>query len=528
MIESFADFQIHFLWVIIVGACLAFLLGFGMGANDVSNAFGTSVGSKVLSLKAAYILATIFETLGAVLVGYNVTDTMRKGIVDIEIYKNDTDQLLVGQLAILGGGSTWLILATIFKLPVSTTHSVVGATLGFTLLAKGLEGIQWKKVAQIAASWVVSPLLSGLVSSIMYIVVDFVVLRKKDPITAGMRALPFIYFLCLAFNTFVITNQGSKILHLNDIPLWLSLLISLTIGIASALIFHFVARPRLLKWIEQGRVGDQETNQKRASVTIVGENKLDENGTQLPVKMYETVPPVIKQKFEPTPKGFIKWLFPARKRQIDSKTYRLFSAIQVFTACFAGFAHGANDVSNAIGPLSAMYSIYKENDPMQKNATPIFILLYGVLATCVGLWILGHRVIKTVGQKMSEINPASGFTIEFGAAVTALLASKAGLPISTTHCLVGSVVAVGTVKSGEGVDWRIFRNIALSWVVTLPVSGGISALIMLFLKWDCIIVCSAKTFNIVDTGLNILEHLFISALFIHNIHLECNFIKYLT
>ncbi|KAK5968274.1 Phosphate transporter, partial [Trichostrongylus colubriformis] len=169
--------------------------------------------------------------------------------------------------------------------------------------------------------------------------------------------------------------------------------------------------------------------------------------------------------------SFLGWFLPDKDRLEDLETIKLFSTIQVFTACFAGFAHGANDVSNAIAPLTALVSIYKDKNALQEGEVPIYILLYGVFAICVGLWTLGHRVIRTVGTNMSEINPATGFTIEFGAAMTALISSKLGLPISTTHCLVGSVVAVGVVKSRKGIDWTIFRNIVISWVVTVPVSG---------------------------------------------------------
>lgn len=189
-----------------------------------------------------------------------------------------------------------------------------------------------------------------------------------------------------------------------------------------------------------------------------------------------------QQKFSLMPSKFISWLLPDRKREANQKTFKLFSAIQVFTACFAGLAHGANDVSNAVAPITAILEIYKDGKAEQEGQTPIYILLYGVLAACVGLWILGHRVIKTVGQEMSTINPVSGFCIEFGAGVSALLASKAGFPISTSHCLVGSVVAVGCVRTGKGVDWKIFKNVVLSWLFTLPISLLLSLGIMFILK----------------------------------------------
>ncbi|TKR61509.1 hypothetical protein L596_028610 [Steinernema carpocapsae] len=475
---SLSDFQHAVLWALIVGIILAFVLGFGMGANDVANAFGTSVGSKVLTLRNAFILACIFETLGAVLVGYNVTDTMRKGVVDVAIYKDNPKALEVGQVAILAGCGAWLIIATIFKLPVSTTHSLVGATVGMSLVVKGAEGIVWMKIVSIVASWFISPLLSGLISTILYLIVDHTVLRRKNPFHCGLRALPVFYFFCIAFNVFAVSYQGSKILHLATVPLWLAFLLAIVIGAVVAAFMHFVAAPRLVKWInsssdvENPEETEESEAKKEISVVTISEPES------------KVAPPSSQPRgFIEQLKHMIKSFLPARDRQEDEKTLKIFSSIQVFTACFAGFAHGANDVSNAIAPLTALISIYRNMDVMQEGETPIYVLLYGVLAICVGLCVLGHRVIKTVGQEMSEINPASGFTIEFGAAVTALVASKLGLPISTTHCLVGSVVMVGTIKSGEGIDWRIFRNIALSWIITLPVSGLISAGIMFVLKY---------------------------------------------
>ncbi|KAI6190214.1 Phosphate transporter [Aphelenchoides bicaudatus] len=493
---SLSDFQSHYLWAVIAGAVLSFLLGFGMGANDVSNAFGTSVGSKVLSLKWAYILATIFETLGAVLVGFNVSDTMRKSVIDLDMYKNEPAELLLGQIAILTGGTLWLFCATYFKAPISTTHSIVGATLGFSVLLRGINGIEWLKVAEIAASWIVSPLLSGLVSSGLYIIVDLTVLRKKDPLNAGFRALPVLYFACVAFNVFVVTNNGSKILHLSNVPVWIALLLSFGFGIASALIFYLIARPYLRKWVLEGDAPpntnstnslnsmastDDESNNSKVFHTNLTQN--EKNGKVAAVNIEPIEEPTIRtQKFSVSPKKFFIWFLPDRSRQQDEKIYRLFSALQICTACFAGFAHGANDTSNSIAPITAIIEIYKTASSEQTGQTPVYILIYGVFAACVGLWLLGHRVIKTVGSKMSIINPVSGFCIEFGAGVTALLASKAGLPISTSHSLIGSVIFVGLVRSKKGVKWTVFRDVALSWLITLPVSALLSFIVMFFLR----------------------------------------------
>ncbi|VDK57404.1 unnamed protein product [Anisakis simplex] len=258
---TIAEFRSQVLWALVVGIILAFVLGFAMGANDVANAFGTSVGSGVLSLTQAYILATIFETLGALLVGYNVTDTIRKGVIDVELYQNEPKVLFLGQLAILAGCSGWLLIATFAQLPVSTTHSITGATVGFGLVTMGTKGIHWIKVSQhifaigkslmrydietnkynwnsfiamglmrmqvhairyltrnelehyfrlLIASWFISPVLSGIVSSILYMIVDWVVLRRNNPFRCGLIALPFFYWFSIAFTTFAVSYQGSK------------------------------------------------------------------------------------------------------------------------------------------------------------------------------------------------------------------------------------------------------------------------------------------------------------------------------
>uniref|UniRef100_A0A0N5BD68 Phosphate transporter n=1 Tax=Strongyloides papillosus TaxID=174720 RepID=A0A0N5BD68_STREA len=463
--EALGTFQHQVLWALIVGACLAFVLGFGMGANDVSNAFGTSVGSKVLTLVQAYILATIFETLGSILVGYNVTDSMRKNVIDTSLYANEPKVLLIGQLAILAGCATWLMIATFAKWPVSTTQGIVGSTVGMSISMKGLHGIQWNEIIKIAVSWVASPVLSGCVSVILYTIVDHTVLRRDNPFNCGLRVLPYFYFACLTFNTFAVVYSGSVIIGIPDIPIGISIGIAFGVGILTFLIVMFIMKPRLRIWIEK---------------TVPKHTYPDVKGISLEKGEEKSGEPIVyeKQKRDGTIKGFFKWLLPLRDRQTSLQVLKIFSSIQVFTACFAGFAHGANDVANAIAPLAALISFYRDGNISQSGSTPIYVLLFGVLSICVGLWVMGHRVIQTVGQNMSEINPASGFTIEFGAAVTALIASKAGIPISTTHCLVGSVVFVGMVRSGEGIDWKIFKGIVFSWIVTLPTCGLIAAGVM--------------------------------------------------
>ncbi|KAL3075032.1 hypothetical protein niasHT_038967 [Heterodera trifolii] len=468
-IISLNDFQHQFLWTVIAGFVCSFLLGFGMGANDVANAFGTSVGSKVLTLRKANIMATIMETAGAVLVGYNVVDTVRKGIVEIELYRGAPQDLLVGQVAILGGCACWLLLATIFRLPISSTHAIIGSTLGFTLLMKGNAGIHWSMVTKVAASWVISPILSGSISSIIYMCIDFAVLRRKNPFKCGLRTMPIFYFLCFTFYTFMVVFEGSKVLHLEHIPFWLALLMSIGVGFSAMLIYLFILRPKLIRWIKKNSKNETSkatvipmTNARALTVPISpiekAQQKMAENNRSQP--------------FECSPMGLINWFIPRKDRKEDEDTLRLFSIVQIITGCFAGFSHG----------VMAMLDIYNSQNVLQKGDTPLWMMFYGVSGTCFGFWALGDRVMKTVGKKITEINPCNGFAIEFGMAITVLCASKIGIPISSTHCLIGSVMFVGLIKSGKGVDWRVLLNVALSWLLTLPLSAVFSALIMLALK----------------------------------------------
>ncbi|KAI6213034.1 Phosphate transporter [Aphelenchoides besseyi] len=467
-------FQGPYIWAIVLGFILAFVLGFAQGANDVSNAFATSVGSKVLTLRKAYILATIMESLGTILVGYNVSDTVRKGVVDLELFKDCPEELMLGQLAIMGAASIWLLLATFIQAPVSTTHAIFGATLGFAIVLRGTDGIQWDEILKIVLSWVVSPVLSGLVSTAMYILIDHAVLRRRHPIRDGLRTLPIIYFICISFITFAVSYQGSKVLHLSSIPLWVSLLVSFGLGLLSALIFRFFFSKRLERWVNKkpiAKVDLMNTKEVDCSVSTISSSEfsnIDLEDNRCNTRKVQT--------FAISPKQFIRWALPDRKREPDPKTLRLFSAVQIFTACLAGFSHGANDVSNAVAPLTALLIINRDHSVEQHGQTPL--VFFVVRSVCYLCW----SVIKKVGSQLSAINPSSGFVIEFGASVTVLIASKIGIPISTTHALVGSIVAVGCVRSGEGINWSIFRNIALSWFLTLPSAGVIAAGLMYLLK----------------------------------------------
>lgn len=506
--------------LVAIGAVIAFILAFAIGANDTANSFGTSVGSKVLTLHQAYILASIFETLGACLLGHQVTDTMRKGVLNIESFgivnetfamTNETRNLnlMLGQIAILTGCGVWMLLATAFKLPVSTTHSIVGATIGFALVAQGSSLVRWGKVTDIFLSWIISPLLSGIMSVIIYSSLDHLVLRREQPLHSGMRVLPVLYFLCFTFNVFAVVYKGPAFLKMDKLGLWPSLMIATTCGLAVAVVFALFLAPylkdhilskELLELTGKPRHGhrDKSSPKKKELEMEEGNGKSIEMETKDEQQKALLDQPTIVVSTCPTngesvssftnpkntirPSSSLASFFRSCKPE-DPQASRLFSLLQVMTACFGGFAHGGNDVSNAIAPLVSLVLIFNHAETSDRIPTPWYILLYGSAGMCLGLWVLGHRVIYTVGENLTKITPASGFSVEFGAAVTVLVASKLGLPISSTQCKVGSVVAVGLIQSKHQVHWGVFRNISLSWIVTLPVAGLLSAGTMLLLQY---------------------------------------------
>jgi len=601
-------FSSEVLWLVVLGFLTAFVLAFGIGANDVANSFGTSVGSKVLTVRQACILATVFEIAGAVLIGYKVSDTMRKGILEVSVYEGAEKELMLGCLASLGGSAVWLMVATFFKLPISGTHSIVGATVGFSLVCRGTEGLHWTTLGTIVASWFISPVLSGLMSVVLFKLIRHFILLRPHPLVPGLRALPFFYGITILVNVFSVVHNGPKLLYFDYIPWWGALLISIGVGFFSMLLVQFILVPyerkRVVEQVRKQkgrgvsftfgdstessrdpspkssraistddikkhafpRCGDSEMVHFRPVLSTLGTNheggphtycfpvvpvdtsttksngyvqaettlnsskskdiipsigtenlilSMPGNGTlevaehqkQLSSQQQRLLDPLRSASGQVTP---VFGLSPnssavplIKERMADDKLdietaaamveetnkedppeiAKLFSFLQILTATFGSFAHGGNDVSNAIGPLIALWLIYKEGSVQQRTETPLYVLLYGGVGISIGLWVWGRRVIQTIGEDLTKITASTGFTIEIGAAFTVLLASKIGLPISTTHCKVGSVVFVGWASSSkQGVDWKLFRNIIFAWVVTVPIATGLSALMMVILK----------------------------------------------
>ncbi|XP_033339580.1 na[+]-dependent inorganic phosphate cotransporter type III [Megalopta genalis] len=487
----------NLVWIVVIGFLVAFVLAFGIGANDVANSFGTSVGAGVLTIFQACILATIFEIAGAVLIGYKVSDTMRKGILDVTLYEGHEKELMIGALSSLAGSGIWLMLATALRLPISGTHSIVGATVGFSLVCRGTAGVKWIALANIAASWFASPVLSGIVSGAIFWLLRKSVLQANKPLEQGLHVLPLAYGLTVAINVMSVIHDGPKLLMLDKLPWWGSLIAAVCFGSISAAIVYLFVVPWQKKRILLSLNSNENTTTKFGTcdkkeitaLSVISEAPQSSSSSSSNGNAKEAAPklrgnssasPLLMASGSDTEGAKAE---AERKNEEPPEISKLFAFLQVLTAAFGSFAHGGNDVSNAIGPLIALWAVYAEGSARQEAETPLLILLYGGLGISTGLWMWGRRVIQTLGQDLARITPTTGFTIEVGAAVTVLLASKAGLPVSTTHCKVGSVVCVGWAsRGGEGVSWKLFRNIAFAWLITVPIAGCLSAGCMAIFK----------------------------------------------
>ncbi|OQV11768.1 Sodium-dependent phosphate transporter 1 [Hypsibius exemplaris] len=641
-------------WMVVVGFIIAFILAFAVGANDVANSFGTSVGSKVLTLKQACILAVIFETAGALLIGSKVSDTIWKDIVNMRIYEGKEKTLMLGELAALMSAAIWLMIATVMKIPVSGTHSIVGAVMGFSLVKMGGNGIQWVKLGKIVASWFISPILAGVMSSVFFLVIRRFILRQENHLEPALRAMPIFYAFTIFVNALSIFLDGSEMLGLNLIPWWGALIICCGIGIITGVCVYIWVVPwqrrEIMKKVELSVANgtdmtpspsmaasmidlrnarhslkrhhkDMSTSTSDArtigigtgsgirgggmsaatsmtgltglsrapsfiaripeevALASVAEHHDEESETGIDLAELQAALHNNKQSLQPdgsisppSPSGpsypytarpklnngtatgmledkvlldrevvhtnpatvvdvkinpdmFLEnrdtrmeiitpehseraastpgWLCcgpcrqsgnccePAKKmrRRLGShhrvrdppEVQAVFSFLQILTAAFTAFAHGGNDVCNAIGPLVALWVVYTTGEIPEKSSTAWYLLLFGGFGISVGLSVLGRKVIETVGTNLTPVIPSSGFCIGLGTACTVLVASKLGLPISTTHCIVGSVVAVGWLRSNSQVNWKLFGTIAFGWFVTVPMTVGVSAAAMAIL-----------------------------------------------
>lgn len=398
--------------------CFGLYMAWGIGANDVANAMATSVGSKALTVKHAIIIAGIFEFLGAFLAGGEVTSTIRKGIIDSGMI-DDASVMVFGMLAALLAAAVWLTIASRFGWPVSTTHSIVGAIVGFAIVSVGVDAVYWSKLGTIAASWIISPVLSGIIAFFLITSVQKLIFEREDPEKEARRFVPFYIFLTAAIIALVTFLKGLKHVGLEVSPAQ-AILGSLAIALA---------------------------------VTFIGI-------------------------------GFIRRLPAVEKQELEESAFanveKIFVVLMVVTACAMAFAHGSNDVANAIGPVAAIVSIVNTGEIGQKSPVPVYVLLLGAVGIVVGLATFGRRVMAMVGNRITELTPSRGFAATLAAATTVVVASATGLPISTTHTLVGAVLGVGIARGIGALNLGVVRSIFTSWVITLPV-GAALAVVFYFL-----------------------------------------------
>ena len=408
-------------FLLITGCVFGFFMAWGIGANDVANAMGTSVGARALTLFQAILVACIFEFAGAYLAGGEVTSTIRKDIIDPNILSGSPDLLVYGMLSSLLAAGTWLLIASYKGWPVSTTHSIVGAIVGFAAVGISMDAVVWNKVTTIISSWVVSPLMAGTISFLIFKSVQILILDTEDPFANAKKFVPGYMFLVGFVIAMVTFLKGLKHVGL-DLSFQQSLLFSSAFGVVIALLGTAFLR------------GVDNSSKQRGDVVLDG-------------------------------------------------VERVFAVLMVFTACAMAFAHGSNDVANAVGPLAAVANIVQSGGEIAaKSSMPWWILLLGGSGIVAGLIMLGYRVIETVGRNITELTPSRGFAAELAAATTVVLASGTGLPISTTHTLVGAVLGVGLARGISAVNARVVGKIILSWIITLPVGAGLSILFFFIFK----------------------------------------------
>jgi len=393
----------------------------GIGANDVANAMGTSVGSGAITVMQAIVIAAVFEFAGAFLAGGHVTKTIRKGIIDPTPIADNPEILVFGMLAALLAAGIWLMVASSRGWPVSTTHCIVGALVGFTVAGIGIDAVNWGKITFIVASWVVSPALGGLIAYLLMMSIRRLILSADRPFESAKRWGPVYVFLVGFVIALVTLFKGLK--HLNlELSVGMSFVAAVVIGLIVAGIgWSLINRVRV----------DEEADRDFHFASVE----------------------------------------------------KVFTPMMLFTACAMAFAHGSNDVANGIGPLAAVVSIVQSGGEVaQTSALPLWVLVLGGIGIVVGLATMGYRVMKTIGHRITALTPSRGFCATLAAAATVVLASRTGLPVSTTHIAVGAVIGVGLARGVGAIDLRVIGGIVISWVVTLPVGGVLAALFFFTLK----------------------------------------------
>lgn len=403
--------------ILIFASVVGFIMALAIGANDVANSMATAVGAKAITIKQAVIIAAVLEFAGALFFGRMVSKTIAKGIVPLEsMYSNE--MIIAGALSALIGATLWIIVATKFELPVSTTHSIVGGMAGFGIIAIGMNAVNWVKMGLIAASWLISPFLGGLLAFLLFKLISKLILKKVNPFVCTKKVGPF--------------------------------LVGATLFIVSWLFFG-----KTMHWSLQKSL------------------------------LFSSISFVITTSIS-------YFLFRYIKRETDEKASveKIFKKLQILTSCYMAIAHGANDVANAVGPLAVIFIVAKTLDIEKAVNAPVpkEILFIGGIGISIGVAVWGYKIMRTIGEKITELNNSRGFTIDFSTATTVMFASTLGLPVSTTHTVVGSVIGVGYARGIGAVNFGIVKQIIFSWIITVPAAAITSALLYKFVLFKLVTI----------------------------------------
>jgi PiT family inorganic phosphate transporter len=401
--------------LVIAAIVIGLYMAWNIGANDVANSMADAVGSRALTVFWAVVLAGVCEFCGAVLVGSHVTDTVRKGIIDTQAFAGNPRVLAHGMLCAMLAAAIWLNVASYFGMPVSTTHSIVGAVIGFGILQAGVGNIHWARLVQIVASWFISPVAGGVMAFIIFRLISRYILSVEKPALAARKGMPVCVFFTFAILVLATIYRGLKNIHLDlDGPKALG--ISILAGLTAAVVSRLLIR------------------------------KNQNSNGELPLEL--------------------------QLIQVE----KIFAVLVVITSCTVAFAHGANDVANAIGPLAAVVEIAKRNTTPEQVSVEMWVLVLGGVGIVIGLATFGYRVMRVVGTRVTEITPSRGVAADLSTMVTVLCCSKMGLPISTTHTLVGAIIGVGLARGITAVNRKVVGSIFTSWIVTIPFAAGLTVL----------------------------------------------------
>ena len=447
-------------WILVAGAINSFFDACGIGSNDLANSFGTTYGSKVLTVFQIVVLASIFEFSGALLLGAPVTNTLAGSVSNVAYFKSQPYVLMYGMLSALAASTTWLYTATYLNLPVSTTHSIVGGIVGFSLVYKGVDGVVWTKslpdfpyvtgVVPIVISWISSPIITGAFSAIIYKLVQYFIVKSKYSVYRSVYLLPPVVFATFFIESFFILSKGAsaRLTWSTETTSWVSICVATG---ASALSCGFI--PLLKKRV--GLITD-------ISGVIVPNKILDVSGAMVSVTDVSVT--------DLSGSGAIV--------VYDDRVEYSFRYLQIFTSICTSFAHGANDVSNAVGPLAAIWYIHQNGTASSKIEVPTWVLVIGATGIVVGLSTYGVKIMDVIGKKITYISPSRGFAAELATGLVVSFASRYGMPISSTQCITGAVIGISLCDNNfKDVNWKIIGKIFLSWIFTMVVTAGISAAI---------------------------------------------------